>query len=65
VVKAESQAVLNTLIECNLQDEFKNWQKPWEFRILMEEYYFEGDCGSKLILTRWHYQAQKLWIGVV
>jgi hypothetical protein len=30
VIKAESQAVLNTLAEHDFQDAFKKWQKCWE-----------------------------------
>jgi hypothetical protein len=30
IIEAESQAVLNTLIEHNFQDAFKKWQKHWE-----------------------------------
>jgi hypothetical protein len=30
VIEAELQAVLNTLIEKDFQDAFKNWQKCWE-----------------------------------
>jgi hypothetical protein len=33
VIKTESQAVLNTLTEQDLQDAFKKWQKHWEMCI--------------------------------
>jgi hypothetical protein len=36
VIKAESQAVLNTLTEQNFQDAFKKWQKRWEWCIRAE-----------------------------
>jgi hypothetical protein len=41
VIKAESQAVLKTLTEHDLQDAFKKWQKHWERCIRMEGDYFE------------------------
>jgi hypothetical protein len=46
VIKAELQAVLNTLIEHNIQDVFKKWQKCWEWCIHVEGDYFEGDGGQ-------------------
>jgi hypothetical protein len=46
VIEAESQAVLNTLIEHDFQNAFKKWQKPWERCICAEGGYFEGDCGQ-------------------
>jgi hypothetical protein len=46
VIKAESQAVLNTHTEHNFQDAFKKWQKRWERCIRAEEDYFEGDSGQ-------------------
>jgi hypothetical protein len=36
VIKAESQAVLNTLTEHDFQDALKKWQKCWE-RCMREE----------------------------
>jgi hypothetical protein len=30
VIEAESQVVLNTLIEHDFQDAFEKWQKHWE-----------------------------------
>jgi hypothetical protein len=42
VTKADSQAVLNTLIEHEVQDAFKKW-KIWERCIHAEGNYFEGD----------------------
>jgi hypothetical protein len=30
VIEAESQAVLNTLIEHDFQDAFRKWQNHWE-----------------------------------
>jgi hypothetical protein len=36
VIKAELQAVLNTLTEHDFQDAFKNSQKCWEWCILTE-----------------------------
>jgi hypothetical protein len=45
-IKAESQAVLNTLTEHDFQDAFKKWQKRWEQCILAEGDYFEGDGGQ-------------------
>jgi hypothetical protein len=46
VIKAESQAVLNTFKERDFQDEFKKSLKNWELCIHAEEDYFEGDCGQ-------------------
>jgi hypothetical protein len=45
VIRAESQAVLNTLTEHDFQDAFKKWQKRWEQCIRMEEDYLESDGG--------------------
>jgi hypothetical protein len=36
VIKAELQAVLNTLTEYDFQDAFKKWQKHWEWCICAE-----------------------------
>jgi hypothetical protein len=47
VIEEESQAVLNTLTELNLQGAFKKWQKRWKWYILVEGDYFEGDGGQK------------------
>jgi hypothetical protein len=46
VIKAESQAVLNTLTEHNFQDTLRKWQKCWERCIYVEGDYFEGDGGQ-------------------
>jgi hypothetical protein len=46
VIEAESQAVLNPLIEHDFQDACKKWQKRWERRICAEGHYFEGDGGQ-------------------
>jgi hypothetical protein len=46
MTKAESQAVLNNLIEHNFQDAFKKWHKHWEWCIRAEGAYFEGDNGQ-------------------
>jgi hypothetical protein len=46
VIKAESQAVLNTLTDHNFQDVFKKWQKHWEWYIHAEGDYFEADSGQ-------------------
>jgi hypothetical protein len=45
VIDAESQAVLNTLREHDIQDAFKNI-KRWEMCLFAEGDYFEGDCGQ-------------------
>jgi hypothetical protein len=45
VIKVESQAMLNTLIEHDFQDAFKKWKKRWEQCIHVEGDYFEGDGG--------------------
>jgi hypothetical protein len=37
VMEAESQAVLNTLIEHDFQHAFKKWRKSWERCIRMKE----------------------------
>jgi hypothetical protein len=44
--EAESQAVLNTLTEHDLQDAFKKLQKCWVSWICTEGDYFEGDGGQ-------------------
>jgi hypothetical protein len=49
VIKAESQAVLNTLTEYDICDAFKKLQKCWEWCIHMELLcgdYFKGDGGQ-------------------
>jgi hypothetical protein len=54
-MEAESQAVLNSLTEHNIQDAFKKWQKRLERCILAD-----GDCkgglwwsvGPKLVFDR-------------
>jgi hypothetical protein len=46
VIQAESQAVLNTLVEHDFQDAFKKWQKLWERCVRPEVDYFEGDGGQ-------------------
>jgi hypothetical protein len=46
VIKAESQAVLDTLTEHDFQDAFKKWHRHWEGCICVEGDYFEGDCGQ-------------------
>jgi hypothetical protein len=43
MIKAESQAVLNTFTEHYFQDAFKKWQKHREWYIPAEGDYFEGD----------------------
>jgi hypothetical protein len=45
-MKAESQAVLNTLTEHDFQDSFETWQKHWKWCIHMEGDYFEGEGGQ-------------------
>jgi hypothetical protein len=37
VIKADLQAVLNTLTEHDLQDAFKKWRKGWEWCILQNK----------------------------
>jgi hypothetical protein len=46
MIKAESQAVLNTLTEHDFQDAFTKWQKRWERCIRAEWDYFEDDGGQ-------------------
>jgi hypothetical protein len=46
VIKADSQAVLNTLTKHNFQDAFKKWQKCLEWCVRAERDYFEGDGGQ-------------------
>jgi hypothetical protein len=46
VIKAESQAELNTLTEHDFQDAFKKWQMNWERCIRAERDYFEVDGGQ-------------------
>jgi hypothetical protein len=46
VIKAESQALLNTLTEHDFQDAFKKWQKHWERCICVEGDYFESVGGE-------------------
>jgi hypothetical protein len=45
VIKAESQAVLNTLSEQDFQDAFKKWQKRWKLYVCVEGDYLKGDGG--------------------
>jgi hypothetical protein len=42
VMEAESQVVLNTLTERDIQDAFKKWQKQWEWCICTEGDYLGG-----------------------
>jgi hypothetical protein len=46
VIKAESQAVLNTLTEHDFEDAFKKCQKRWEWCIHVKGDYFNGDGGQ-------------------
>jgi hypothetical protein len=46
VIKAGSQAVLNTLTEHNFQDAFNKLQERWEWCICVEGDYFKGDGGQ-------------------
>jgi hypothetical protein len=46
VMKAESQAVLNTPTEHNFQDAFKKWQKRWKRCIRAEEDCLKGVGGQ-------------------
>jgi hypothetical protein len=67
VIKAESQAVLNTLTEHDFQEAFKKWQKHWEQCIHAEEYCFEAGGGGvpKVnFFTRWQHQSRTLWMSL-
>ena len=44
-IRAESQAVLNTLRENDFQECFKKWQRHWDRCQASEGDYFEGDAG--------------------
>jgi hypothetical protein len=46
VLKAESQVVLNSLTEHDIQDVFKKWQALWEWCIGPEGGYVEGNDGQ-------------------
>jgi hypothetical protein len=46
VIQAQLQAVLNTLLEHDFQNEFKTWQNHWEWCTRMERDYFDGDGGQ-------------------
>jgi hypothetical protein len=46
VIEAESQMVLNALIEHDFEDAFRKLQKCWEACIRAEGGYFEGDGGQ-------------------
>jgi hypothetical protein len=46
MIKAESQAVMNTLTEHELQDAFRKLRKDWNKRMRAEGDYFEGDGGQ-------------------
>jgi hypothetical protein len=46
VIEADLQAVLNTLTEHDFRDEFKKWQKRWEWCIQVKRDYFKGDGGQ-------------------
>jgi len=43
-IQAESQAVLYTLKENDLQECLKNWQRRWDRCQASEGDYFEGDA---------------------
>jgi hypothetical protein len=43
MIEAESLVDLNTLIENDFQNGFKNWRKCWEWCICTEGDYVEGD----------------------
>jgi hypothetical protein len=45
VIEVESQVVLNTLMEQDFQDAFKDWQKHWEWCIHADGACVEGDDG--------------------
>jgi len=47
-IQAESQAVLNTLQENDVQESFKNWQRRWDRCEASEGDYFEGDAGPNV-----------------
>ena len=44
-IKAESQAVVNTLRGKYFQECFKNWQRRWDRCQASERDYTEGDAG--------------------
>jgi hypothetical protein len=47
VIKAESQAILNTLTEHGFHVAYKSWQKRWKRCIGAEGHCFEGDSGQQ------------------
>jgi hypothetical protein len=44
-IQAESQSILNTLLENDIQEYFRNWQRSWDRYEASEGDYFEGDTG--------------------
>jgi hypothetical protein len=44
-IQAETQKVLDTLTEKNLQDEFQKWRRRWDQWLHAGGNYFEGDGG--------------------
>jgi len=44
-IQAESQTVLDTLIEKNFQEVYQKWRRWWDWFLHAEGNYFEGDSG--------------------
>jgi hypothetical protein len=44
-IQVESQRVLDTLTEKNLQKAFQKWRRRWDRYLHAEGNYFEGDGG--------------------
>jgi hypothetical protein len=48
-IQTESQRVLDTLIERDLQEVFQKWKKRWDRCLHAGGKYFEGDSGRKAL----------------
>jgi len=44
-IQAESQRVLDTLIEKDFQEAFQKWRRRWDWCLYAQGNYFEGDGG--------------------
>jgi hypothetical protein len=66
VIEAESQAMLNTRTEQDVQDTIEN-DRRWERNIRAKRDCFEGDGGQwaqSHFSTRWQHQSWKLWMAI-
>jgi hypothetical protein len=64
-IKAESQRVIDTLLEKDVQEAFQKWKRRWGRCLHAGGKYFEGDSGRQAlcwILRFLQRQSRKLWI---